>query len=183
MKRLVVILILITTTAFSQDKYITRSGSLTFEASVPSFEEVVARHDAVTAIINAENGEIAALALVKGFRFKNALMEEHFNENYAESDTYPKAIFKGKVNKLENLKPNDEFETDISGSLTFHGVTQEYEAIPVKIRRTENAFTIQGSFIAKVSDFGIDIPKIVRKKLSEEVDVVFNYTLEKASTN
>ena len=78
-------------TAFSQGKFLTKSGAITFEASVPSFEEVKATNDKVTAIINTETSDIAALALVKGFRFKVALMEEHFNENYAESDKFPKA--------------------------------------------------------------------------------------------
>lgn len=58
-----------------------------------SFEEVAAKNNVVTAIINTENGEFAALALVKAFRFKNALMEAHFNANYAESNKFPKATF------------------------------------------------------------------------------------------
>ena len=71
---------------FSQEKYLTKSGVLNFEASVEYFEEIKATNTNVTAILNTSNGQFAALALVKGFRFKNALMEEHFNENYAESD-------------------------------------------------------------------------------------------------
>ena len=50
-----------------------------FEASVPSFEEVKATNLNVSAVLNTNTGEFAALALVKGFRFKVALMEEHFN--------------------------------------------------------------------------------------------------------
>ena len=126
------ILVLISMSAVSQNKYLTKTGSLTFEASVPSFEEVAAKNNSVTAILNTENGEFAALALVKAFRFKNALMEEHFNENYAESDSYPKATFKGKIenfnfDKLSEMDPS----LPIDGSLTFHGVTKEIKAIPV----------------------------------------------------
>ncbi|MBT8273073.1 MAG: YceI family protein, partial [Bacteroidia bacterium] len=81
MKNLVFVLLFAVMSGFAQQKYLTKAGTLSFEASVPSFEEVAAKNEAVTAILNTENGEFAALALVKGFRFKNALMEEHFNEN------------------------------------------------------------------------------------------------------
>ena len=94
-------LFLLTTISFAQDRVITKNGKVTFEASVPSFEEVKAKNESVTCVINSQTGEIASLILVKGFRFKTALMEEHFNENYIESDKYPKATFKGKI---ENYK-------------------------------------------------------------------------------
>ncbi len=60
----------ISISAVAQSKYLTKTGQLNFEASIPSFEEVAAKNNAVTAILNTENGEFAALALVKGFRFK-----------------------------------------------------------------------------------------------------------------
>ena len=97
MKNIYLLFLCISFTGISQEKYLTKSGVLNFEASVEAFEEIKASNSNVTAIFNAANGQIAALALVKGFRFKNALMEEHFNENYAESDLYPKAIFKGEL--------------------------------------------------------------------------------------
>src|SRR6187549_3993369 len=81
----------------AQDKMITKTGKVTFEASVPAFEEVKAKNETATCVLNPTTGEIASLALMKGFRFKIALMEEHFNENYIESDKYPKATFKGKI--------------------------------------------------------------------------------------
>ena len=97
MKTLLYFFLLLGASTFAQQKYLTKTGQISFEASVPSFEEVAAKNNSVTAILNTENGEFAALVLVKAFRFKNALMEEHFNENYAESHLYPKATFKGKI--------------------------------------------------------------------------------------
>ena len=81
----------------AQAKYIDKKGELTFEASEELFEPVKATNESVTVILNTETNEIASLALMKSFRFKNSLMEEHFNENYIESETYPKATFKGKL--------------------------------------------------------------------------------------
>ncbi|MEJ2114018.1 MAG: YceI family protein, partial [Flavobacteriaceae bacterium] len=156
MKNIFFLILLAGLTTFAQEKYITRSGSIGFEASVPSFEEVKAKSDAATAIINTDNGEFAALVLVKSFRFKNALMEEHFNENYAESSQFPKATFKGKVSGLD--LNSDKTSYTISGELTFHGVTKALVDVPLTITRTDGKINITGEFVSKASDYEIKIP-------------------------
>ncbi len=158
-----------------QSKYITKTGLISFEASVPSFEEVTARNNAVTAIINTQNGEFASLALVNGFRFKNALMEEHFNENYAESSEFPKTTFKGKIIEF-SLKSN---EYKIEGDLTFHGKTKSLKNIPIKLEIIDNEIIMSGNFEVKTSDFEVKIPKIVANKVSELVKVNFLFKLIK----
>ena len=168
MKRLAYLLIVISINTFAQGKYLTKTGTLNFEASVPSFEEVAAINNSVTAILNTSNNEFAALALVKGFRFKNALMEEHFNENYAESDEFPKAIFKGKVT-----------DDTINGELTFHGVSKPIDDIPITITNKDEYIIMTGSFMVKASDFDIKIPKIVKSKVAEDIKVSFEFQLEK----
>lgn len=168
MKKLAYVLIFISINTFAQGKYLTKTGTLNFEASVPSFEEVAAKNNSVTAILNTANNEFAALALVKGFRFKNALMEEHFNENYAESDEYPKAIFKGKVT-----------DNTIKGELTFHGVSKHLDDIPITITKKDDHIIMSGSFMVKASDFDIKIPKIVKSKVAEDIKVSFEFQLEK----
>lgn len=179
MKHLIYIITFISFSAFAQNKYITKTGQVNFEASVPSFEEVKANNNAVTAIINVETGEFAALAFVKGFRFKNALMEEHFNENYAESDTYPKATFKGTIKgfSMETLKTQSTFE--ISGSLTFHGKTKPLDTIVLNITEAEETISMSGNFMTNASDFDIKIPKIVRNKIANDIEVSFNFELKK----
>ena len=175
MKCLLYILFIINAFSFAQEKYLTKTGELSFESSVPSFEEVAAKNNSVTAIINTENGEIAALALIKGFRFKNALMEEHFNENYAESNKYPKANFQGEI---ENFSPeNMPGNFKINGDLTFHGVTKSIKNIQVTVDEIGDKITIKGSFRVLASDFKIDIPKIVRNKIAEDVLVSFSFEL------
>jgi polyisoprenoid-binding protein YceI len=177
MKTLFYILFFVGTYSFAQGKYLTKTGAINFEASVPSFEEVAAKNNSATAILNTENGEFAALVLVKGFRFKNALMEEHFNENYAESDKYPKAIFQGKIKDFSLEKATRNFK--ISGDLTFHGVTKTIEDIPVTVYKNDDKIVIDGKFEVLASDFKIDIPKIVNNKVSEVVMVDFKFELQK----
>ncbi len=162
-------------TGLAQEKYLTKSGVLNFEASVDTFEEIKASNDNVTAIFNTSNGQIAALALVKAFRFKNALMEEHFNENYAESDLYPKAIFKGELIgfSLDSLQTN----YTINGTLSFHGVTKPLKNVTVDLTASENSFTLKGAFEIAPNDFDIEIPKIVSSKIADSVAVVFEFEL------
>ncbi len=185
MKKTVIILLFFATSAIGQNKFITRTRSLNFEASVPAFEsapafeEVVAKNNSVTAIVNTENTEIAALALVKAFRFKNALMEEHFNENYAESDKFPKATFKGKLFEFSFEKPDGSTDFFIEDELEFHGITKHFTKIPVSLEYKKDEIILLGNFSIHTSDFNIGIPKTVRSKVSGIVQISFNFVLLK----
>ncbi|WP_299556206.1 YceI family protein [Seonamhaeicola sp.] len=179
MKNLLYILAFLSINAFGQTKYLTKTGTVSFEASVPSFEEVKATNKSVTAIINTDNGEFAALVLVKGFRFKNALMEEHFNENYAESDTYPKATFKGTIKDFDVTTLNKESKLSVNGTLTFHGESKELNDVSVVLSKEQDNISMSGAFKALASDFNIKIPKIIRNKIAEDIEVHFNFNLLK----
>ena len=170
--------LLIGIAGFSQSKLITKTGKITFEASVPAFEEVKAKNESVTCVLNTDNGEIAALALMKGFRFKIALMEEHFNENYVESDTYPKATFKGKIENFDISKIGATLkEFTIKGKLEMHGKSKEISII-AKIKKTESGLEIDSNFFVNTDDFDIDIPSVVSKKVSKKVNVTLDFVLK-----
>lgn len=163
---------------YSQSKKVTKTGEIHFEASVPSFEEVAALNKSTTVVLNTETGEIAALALIKGFRFKTALMEEHFNENYMESNRYPKATFKGKVYGLDinNLAENTK-DFSIKGVLDIHGKSKEI-TIPAKIKKTGDGIVIVSNFSVNSDDFNIQIPKVVSKKVSKKVNINLDFVLK-----
>jgi polyisoprenoid-binding protein YceI len=170
------ILCLVTSTA-AQEKYKTKTANITFEASVPSFEEVKGTNENVSAILNTKTGEFASLALVTGFRFEVALMEEHFNENYMESIVFPKAIFKGKLDGFSMSDVSEEIsEYTLKGSITIHGVTQPLKA-QVKVKKVNDIIELVTEFILKPEQFNIKIPKIVSNKIAEEVFVLAMYSL------
>ncbi|WP_299246540.1 YceI family protein [uncultured Aquimarina sp.] len=171
------LLVFISGSILAQEKFITKKGTISFEASVPSFEEVKAKNSTVTAILNTDNGEFAALALMKGFRFKNALMEEHFNENYIESDDYPKATFKGKLINFDNANIQNEYT--IKGTLSLHGKSKEIEAKGILNKDSDDTISITSSFITKPEEFDIKIPSIVSKKIAEDISVSLNFVLKK----
>jgi hypothetical protein len=163
----------------AQGRYVTKTGEIDFEASVPSFEEVKAKNSNVSAILNSDTGEFAALALMKGFRFKVALMEEHFNENYIESSKYPKATFKGKIKdfKLSKLSESDS-EFMIGGIITMHGVDKLID-VPATFTLVDDTISMKLRFTLRPEDFNIEIPKIVSSKIAQEIDVIANYSLIK----
>ena len=113
-------------------------------------------------------------------------MEEHFNENYAESDTYPKSSFKGEIINfdLSNLK-YQESSYKIKGELTFHGKTKQFDNLDILISKDDDddddddVIIISGSFKSKASDFDIKIPKIVSSKIAQDIEVLFNFSLKK----
>ncbi len=179
MKKFFLTFVLITSSViFAQDKIITKTGEITFEASVPAFEEVKAKNDGVTCVINTTNGEIASLALVKGFRFKVALMEEHFNENYIESDKYPKATFKGKIEGFDFSKLTATAkEYTIKGKLELHGKSKDI-TIKASISKSSQGVELKSSFNVNADDFDIAIPSVVSKKVSKKVNVTLDYLLK-----
>lgn len=167
-----------TTIGFSQDKRITKTGQITFEASVPSFEEVKAVNQTISCILNTKTGEIASLALMKGFHFKRALMEEHFNENFVESDQFPKAIFKGMIKDF-NIAAIDSQGTKytINGTLNLHGEIKQIN-VTALIKKIGSDLELTSTFNLNPNDFNIKIPKIIQPKMAETVQVKVNFLLK-----
>lgn len=178
-KRIVLLFLLAGIFHVSAQKYATKTGNLKFEASVDSFEEVAAENKNTSAILDSGTGDIAVLTLMKGFRFKVALMEEHFNENYVESDKFPKASFKGKIEDFDAAKLSATAKTvKISGDLTLHGKTKKVTT-NAKISKSDDKITVTGNFEVKAEDFDIQIPKLVSKKVADKIKVNFNLPLTK----
>ena len=164
---------------FAQDKFVDKNGIVIFEASEELFEEVKAINTTATAVFDAQTNKMASLALVRAFQFKNSLMQEHFNESYAESDQFPKAIFRGALLNfdLAELEPEGE-NVQLEGIIDFHGRMKEIKTI-VKAQRMDDVLSILGSFTVSPLDFDIEIPRIVRNKIAKEVEVKFDFKLER----
>lgn len=163
--------------AVAQSKYIDRSGKASFFSSA-LVEDIEAHNNQAVSIFDIQTGEIVASMLMKSFDFRKALMEEHFNENYVESNKFPKATFKGRVTNLDrfDVTKNGKYTFDVTGEITLHGVTKP---ISVKAEAVVNNGTIQTNavFHLVVKDFNIEIPLLVRNNIAEEVvvKITFNY--------
>ncbi|MET3022344.1 YceI family protein [Flavobacterium hydatis] len=165
-------LILLLTVNFivAQNRIRTAIGVLNFEASVPFFEEVNAVNKSVIVVIEPETSSFVCVAVMKDFRFKMDLMETHFNENYIESDRYPKAVFKGKIGKFD-MKDIDETpkEYTITGKLQIHGKTKEI-VVSAIIRKVPQGIEITSVFPLNTDDFNIKIPSMIENKISKTVN-------------
>ena len=150
---------------------------ISFDGSVPAYEAVKAKNDAVTCVFKVSNGQLASLALVKAFKFKTALMEEHFNENYVESDKYPKSILKGKLVDFNVADLSDKpTEYTFKGNLELHGVKKDI-VIKVFLTKTNNGIAILSNFVVNASDFDIKIPAFTVNKLTDAIRVKVDFTV------
>lgn len=178
-KTLITCICLIFTSVMFSQKMITRSGEIKFEASMPAFEEVAAKNNTASCIFDKATGDLAVLALVKAFRFKVPLMEEHFNENYIESDKFPKATFKGKVINFDASKLSaGKTSFDIEGDLTLHGITKKVKTKITFVQSGDNLLATC-SFNVKPNDYNIKIPSVVKSKIAETVKIDLKFDLQK----
>jgi polyisoprenoid-binding protein YceI len=152
-------------------KYFTKNGSISF-FSKTAVEDIKADNNQVMAVINTQTGELQFSLLTKGFHFKKALMEEHFNSDYMESDKFPKSTFKGNITDMSKVDftKDGTYPVAVSGDLTIHGVTKKVAASStIKINGGKIAGT--SKFMVTVADYGISIPKIYRDNIAKTVEV------------
>ena len=180
MKRLILIIALIfyTSKIASQQLY-TNVGETIFDGSKESFEPIKAINNNSVSIIDANNGNIAALIYIKDFEFRLGLMQEHFNENYMYTSKFPKSTFEGVIQnfnfeKLENNYTNFIIE----GEIEIKGVKKNISTVD-SIKKTDDGIDLNTSFNIKRSDYKIKIPRLVFKKIDENVVVNLNYSYEK----
>lgn len=146
-------------------------------------ENITATSTKAKAVVDIEHKEIAVKINMTSFEFPNKLMQEHFNENYLESDKYPQATFTGNLTKVLNWSTPFNTTASISGVLTIHGVSK-MEIIEGKIINDPNRNTVifESSFPITVKDFNIKVPTLVFTKIAEVVNVKIYLKLEAVST-
>lgn len=164
------VMFLLVNTINAQNKFHTSKGIIYFEASVPMFEAVEAKNNAVYCLLNSDKSEIAFVVPIKKFQFKRNLMREHFNTNYMESDRYPKATFKGIIEKFD-LKIISEIEKEflIKGKITIHGQSRAI-TVNTTIKKVGVGIHIKSNFTLYTDDFNIEIPDMVIAKISKKVN-------------
>ena len=110
----------------SAQKYITKTGHIRFYSDAP-LEKIEANNRQVNSALDAATGNFVFKVLMKSFEFEKALMQEHFNENYMESDKYPNSTFVGKVTNLSTIdfQRQGKYPAEVDGKLTLHGVTKQ----------------------------------------------------------
>jgi polyisoprenoid-binding protein YceI len=155
----------------AQERYFTKAGTISFTAGTP-LEDIDATNKSVTSVIDISTGQIEFAVLLKGFEFKRALMQEHFNENYVESEKFPKSTFKGKISDADkvNFKKDGSYPATVKGTLEIHGVKKEVETKGT-IKVAGGVISSDAAFKILLEDYGIKIPGAVKDKISPTVEI------------
>ncbi|HJV20570.1 MAG TPA: YceI family protein [Sediminibacterium sp.] len=166
--------------AQAQNRFFTKTGKISFDATTPkSPENIDGVNKNATCVLDSKTGDIQFSVLMKGFEFDRALMMEHFNENYAESDKFPKTIYKGIIlnNAAVNYAKDGSYPAKVKGKLTMHGETKELETegtLTIK----NGKVTVSAIFPALLSDYKVGIPQLVADKVAKTAKITVDCTLE-----
>ncbi len=165
---------LLSFSSVAQKKIFSKTGVISFYSST-AIENIEATNTKALAVIDLQANIIEFSVLIKGFQFKKALMQEHFNENYMESDKYPKATFKGRFDELPVLEPgqNKTLTVKISGNLTMHGVTKPVTTVAA-ITAKNNIINATAAFTVLLSDYAIKVPAVVANNINKTIRVKIN---------
>ena len=140
-------------------------------------EDIKAASEKGIAVLVTKTGDVAFQVPIKSFQFSRGLMQEHFNENYMESDKYPFAKFSGKLSQPIDLTKDGEYNVTATGSLSMHGVSKQ-RTIPGKLKVTNGNVQLLSSFNVACADHNIKIPKLVMTKIAEVIKVDVDATLK-----
>lgn len=174
MNKLIFVLFLCVQISFAQKtkKVITPQGQISF-FSYTSVENIKAENNQVFSIIDLSDGSIAISMLMNTFIFEKALMKEHFNESYIESDLYPTATFKGSILKFDPTIQGKQIKM-IEGEFKMHGVTKNLK-IKATIENNKGTYAINGTFETLVEDYNINIPPLLAGNIAKNIEVNFNF--------
>lgn len=159
----------------AQTKYITKTGKVSFDAGT-GLEDITGVNKSVTTAIDASKGDIAFSMQIKAFEFKSQLMQDHFNENYMESEKYPKSTFKGKIVNLDkvNFSKDGTYKVKVKGELEIHGVKNKDVEANGEIIVKGSDLEVTSDFVVKMEDYKINIPSVVKDKLASKANIKVN---------
>lgn len=172
--------------------YQAKSKSVKFYSHT-SLEDISAVDTTANIYLSTVTNDVRVIIDIKGFDFTNELMEEHFNENYMETDkegakdakgkvTYPnrKATFFGKINEKIDYTKDGTHNVTITGKLTIHNVVQE-RTVNATIVIKGGLITVDSKFLVALKDHQIEVPSAVGTKIAENVEVTVRAILVNAS--
>ncbi|MEO6850011.1 MAG: YceI family protein [Mucilaginibacter sp.] len=150
-----------------QDIYVCKNARISLFSSAP-IEDIKASTSTATSVFNAATGELSFSVAIRSFQFPKSLMEEHFNDDYMESDKFPKASFKGKIKDHIDLSADGNYPVSVTGDLTIHGVTQP-RTINGNIMVKGGTVAMTSEFMVKCADHHITIPSLVFHNIAESI--------------
>jgi len=171
----IALLFLSITSVFAQGIFTTSTAKVSFHSKTP-IEDIDGISNTVASVLNINTKQIYFKIQNTSFQFKAKLMQEHFNENYMESEKYPVSDFNGKILDDIDITKTGTYKVTVAGTLNIHGKKKEYK-ITGTILNSGSAIIFNSNFKIKPADHGVEIPTIVFAKIAEQLDVeiIANY--------
>lgn len=138
--------------------------------SAAPIEDIRAESNTGVSLLDVNTGSVFFKIPIRSFEFEKKLMQEHFNEDYLESDRYPDAEFRGRILDKPDLSRDGTFLVRVDGTLTIHGVSRKYST-SATIRVRDGSILADSTFPVKTADHRIKIPKLVIKNIGENIRV------------
>lgn len=166
---LFIVFISISYTLRAQQILVSNNANISFFSST-IMEDIEGKSAVGGSVIDTKSGNLIFKVKNTSFQFKKKLMQEHFNENYMESEQFPVSEFKGTIKEPLNLAVDGMFKGTIEGNLNIHGVTKLYKT-QADFVINKGVLTANAVFKVKIADHGIKIPTLVFKNIAEYVEV------------
>jgi hypothetical protein len=183
-KKIILLVVIITgvvsiTNKVNAQVYFTKNGSISF-FSKTSLENINAENNQVISILNVQTGVIEFSVLNNAFQFPKAKMQEDFNENYIESDKYPKSTFKGNITDISSISSlkDGSYKVNVKGDLMIHGISKNI-MLPATITIKDGKISAITSFKILIKDYNIKVPSIVTNKIAESIEITVSCNYEK----
>lgn len=182
MKKLIlsIIAFLLINVGYAQDKYFTKNGTIIFDATTStSPEKVSAINKSAACVLDTKTGNIQFSVLMQGFEFEQALMREHFHENYLESEKFPKSIFKGQISNSSaiNYGKNGTYDVSVKGQMLMHGITKPLEA-KGKLIVNNGKISVAANFSILLADYQVLVPRLVGDKVGKNATIKVDCVLQ-----
>jgi hypothetical protein len=175
------IIAILASISLSAQIYMAKTCEISFFSASP-LENIEAVNKAAKPLINTATNDVQIKIAISAFVFEKPLMQEHFNENYMESDKIPYAFFKGKINEKIDWTKDGEHKVTVSGKLTIHGVDKE-RTLDGVVTIKGNTIMINTKFNVHIADHGIQVPSLYVRNIAEDVEVKLTAILEPFKKN
>jgi hypothetical protein len=122
------------------------------------------------------NGKLSFIMLMKDFSFEMDLMQKHFNDEYVESDKFPRGFFNGQITnfKAVNFAKDGNYPIIVKGNMQVHGVNKAIETKGMIVIK-KGLPKATAKFRVSLKDFGIGGVLIDMVADQVDVEVVASY--------
>jgi len=130
--------------------------------------DIEAESKVIDARLDIQTGQVDISIPISSFEFEYEMMQDHFNEEYLESEKYPKASFKGQITQ-DITAIETSGEVNITGDLSIHGVTKAI-SFTATLSQQDGFTRVKCVFPIVFKDFNVEEPSILSKAIAKDVE-------------